>query len=370
MHVLRLLNHLDRSQFRLSVALAKAGGTYESALAEDVTVHALNPPGMRSSVLRMLRAIAPLRQLVQTEQPDILCAVQDHANLAAMWACRNLPHPPKLLLGVQNNVSALYNRRWHPLHWLMRSQMAALYPQADRIIALSHGVATDLQTLIPGICDRTEVIYNAGVDSKVLRGAEEPLLQTKPPQGEPLIVACGRLHQQKGFPYLLNAMRQVRNTISAHLWIVGEGPDRPALEAQIAQLGLTDCVRLVGFQNNPFQYMAAADVFVLSSLYEGFGNVIVEAMASGTAVVATDCPYGPAEIIEDGMSGILVPPADADALAQAILRVLTNPQSRQYLARNGKLRSQDFHASAIATSYGTLFQQVLDQQPDYQLMYK
>ncbi|HIK56795.1 MAG TPA: glycosyltransferase [Synechococcales cyanobacterium M55_K2018_004] len=369
MHLLRLLNHLDRKQFRLSVALAQTGGTYEASLAEDVTVHALNPSGIRSSTLRILRAIAPLRQLVQTEQPDILCAFQDHANLVAMWACRNLSHPPKLLLGVQNNVSALYSRRYHPLHLFVRSQMKALYPQADRIIALSHGVAIDLKEVIPEVGNLIEVIYNAGVDSKVVNGAKELLFETQPPQDEPLIVACGRLHPQKGFPYLLTAMRQIRNSIPAHLWIVGEGSERLALEAQIQQLGLTDCVRLVGFQKNPYQYMAAADVFVLSSLYEGFGNVVVEAMACGTPVVATDCPYGPGEIIEDGVSGLLVPPANADALAQSILRVLTDPGLQQDLSRNGQVRSQDFHAETIAASYANLFQQFFGSKAEYSASY-
>lgn len=358
MHVLRLLNHLDRNQFRLSVALAQGGETYESVLEEDVAVHPLNPPGINSSTLRMLRAIAPLRQLILTEQPDILCAFQDHANLAAMWACRNLSDRPKVLLGVQNNVSARYHRRWNPLHRLMRLQMRTLYPRADKIIALSQGVAMDLATIIPQVLPLTEVIYNAGVDNKVLNGAKEVPGEIMRPQNAPLIVACGRLHPQKGYSYLLNAIRHVRDVMPVNLWILGEGPERAALEAQIRKLELTDCVRLAGFQKNPYQYMAAADVFVLSSLYEGFANVVAEAMACAAPVIATDCPYGPGEIIEDGISGMLVPPANADTLAQTILQVLSSPELQQNLSGNGKLRSQDFHAKSISTSYANLFQQV------------
>ncbi len=110
-------------------------------------------------------------------------------------------------------------------------------------------------------------------------------------------------------------------------------------------------------------------LFVLSSLYEGFGNVVVEAMACGTPVVATDCPYGPGEIIEDGVSGLLVPPANADALAQSILRVLTDPGLQQDLSRNGQVRSQDFHAETIAASYANLFQQFFGSKAEYSASY-
>jgi len=101
--------------------------------------------------------------------------------------------------------------------------------------------------------------------------------------------------------------------------------------------------------------MATADVFVLSSLFEGFGNVIVEAMACGTPVIATSCPYGPPEIIKDGVNGILVPPGDEEALSQAIIWVLTDEVLKQRLSQNGKERSQDFNARTIAFLYGGLF---------------
>jgi glycosyltransferase involved in cell wall biosynthesis len=175
-----------------------------------------------------------------------------------------------------------------------------------------------------------------------------------------LLLACGRLKALKGFDYLIDALVAVRKTVPAHLWIVGEGEERSALELKIKRLGLEGCVRLVGFQENPFKYMAAADVFVLSSLYEGFGNVIVEAMACGVPVVATNCPYGPGEIIEDGKNGILAPPADAAALAAAILRVLKDEDIRKKLSIEGKNRASDFNAHTIAAAYGDLFLSVIN----------
>src|SRR6185369_7788029 len=176
----------------------------------------------------------------------------------------------------------------------------------------------------------------------------------------PLLVACGRLKALKGFDYLLDALVEVRKTIPASLWIIGEGEQRAALETKIKRLRLEDSVKLLGFQQNPFKYMAAADLFVLSSLYEGFGNVIVEAMACGVPVVATDCPYGPGEIIEDGKNGILAPPANALALAAAILRVLKDESMREKLSFEGRDRANDFDAQTIADAYGELFLKVVN----------
>lgn len=362
MHLLRVINALDRQGFAPSVALAQLGGSYEAALAEDVALHGLNPAGIRSSTVRMVRAIAPLRRLIQREQPDIVCSVQAHANVAAILACQGLSRRPKLLVCAQNSPFEQYSRPWHPLDRAMLALMTRLYPQADRIVALSQGVAGELAALVDRSASPSppiDVIYNAGVDEAVTRGAQAALdLRDRIPN-IPLLVACGRLHPQKGYPYLLEAVARVRETLPVHLWIVGEGPLRPVLERQIQQLGLTDAVRLLGFQTNPYQYMAAADLFVLSSLYEGFGNVIVEAMACGAPVLATDCPHGPAEILEQGQNGLLVLPADADALARHILKALQNPQLRERLARRGLARSQQFHATTIAQHYAAAFRRTL-----------
>jgi glycosyltransferase involved in cell wall biosynthesis len=364
MHLLRIINHLDRQQFRPSLALARSGGSYEPHLAEDVPVHYLNTGKLPSSTLQMARAILPLRHLIQTTQPDLVCSVMGHANTVATLATMALPQRPPLVLSVQNPPS-LQSKNWL-IKQLLLTLMPRLYPQADRIVALSQGVAADLRQRVPAVGDRIEVIPNAGLDDRVLAGARQPLPQTAIPR--PLIVACGRLTEQKGFPNLLQAFAQVRQQLPAQLWIVGEGPQRSVLQNQIQALGLSDCVTLLGFQPNPFQYMAAADLFVLSSLYEGFGNVIVEAMACGAAVVATDCPAGPRDIITPGVNGLLVPPANVEALSEAMITVLTDPTLRQRLAAGGQRRAQEFHSQTIAAAYGQLFSAVVQSaQPDRSL---
>ena len=137
-----------------------------------------------------------------------------------------------------------------------------------------------------------------------------------------MILGVGRLTQAKDFPTLIRAFALVRKKRAARLMILGEGEERPKLEALVRELGLEREVTLPGFVDNPYKYMKRAAVFVLSSKWEGFGNVLVEAMALGTPVVSTDCPSGPAEILENGRWGRLVPVGDVYALAEAIIETL------------------------------------------------
>lgn len=351
MHLLRVVNHLDRQKFQPAIAVVRSGGSYESALAPDVPLHVLKTGQLRSSTVQMLRSLRPLRALIRQEQPDIVCSLLGHANTIAALAIRNLPQRPKLVLGVQNPPS-LQSEVF--VNSVFRALIPYTYSQADRVIALSKGVAEDLLRFVPNI--RVDVIYNAGVDEQVIDGANQPLSGTIP---HPLIVTCGRLAEQKGYPYLLEAFAQVRRVMPASLWILGEGKLRSSIEQKIRSLGLTQDVKLLGFQSNPYQYMKAADVFVLASIYEGFGNVLVEAMACGTPVIATDCPSGPGEIITHNLNGILVPPADPFALSQAMLNVLSNPSLQHKFSIAGQRRAQDFQSQSIAASYSHLFQSLV-----------
>jgi glycosyltransferase involved in cell wall biosynthesis len=352
MNLLRVMNHLDRRLFRVSLAVTRAAGSFESALAGDVSRHVLETGARDSSTVRMMRSVIPLRRLIREQRPDVICSMMEMANVVNVLACRGLRPRPKIVLGVQTPPSISLRHDRHLVNRLLLTLIPRLYPQADKVIALSHGVAASVVALAPGVRDRIAVIYNAGVEDSLLEKAREPLAPGERPEGVPVVVACGRLKALKGFDYLIEALAQVRQTIAAELWIVGEGEERGRLEKLAARLGLGDRVRFLGFQSNPFKYMAAADVFALSSHFEGFGNVIVEAMACGTPVVSSDCPYGPGEIISEGENGLLVPVASASGLAGAILRILTDRELKEKLSRNGLKRAQDFHAGTIAASYG------------------
>ncbi|MCU0526340.1 MAG: glycosyltransferase [Elainella sp. Prado103] len=390
-HLLRLINHLDRQQVCPLLALTKAGGSYEVDLRRDVPIHFLKTGKIASSTLQMIRSIIPLRRLMQAEQPDLICSVMTHANLVAILATMGLKQPPKVVISVQNPPS-IQSKNWL-VKWFLLSLLPWLYPKADRTIALSEGVAVDLVQLVPQIRDRIQVIYNAGYDEQVLAAAQQPLpsdLQVP----HPLVVACGRLTPQKDFLTLLDAFAEVNRRRSvptvleprtvlaaqssipssslvaqpsnslqqaspAHLWIIGEGSQRLILEKKIRELDLEDRVKLLGFQQNPFQWMRSADIFVLSSIYEGFGNVLVEAMACGTPVIATDCPAGPREIIQHEVNGLLVPVGNVDAIANAIVHLLTYPKWREKLSDGGQVRAKKFHSQTIAMEYAAMFKEII-----------
>lgn len=346
-HLVRVANHLDRGRFRVSVASTRGGGSYEGELADDVDFHVLG-------VQRMLSAPRPLRALIRRLRPDVVCSVMDHANVAAVVACAGRGGPA-LVASLQDSVRLRLeiDGRNDLRARLLLASIPLVYPRADHIVALSEGVRRDLLQLVPGVESRSSVIHNAGLDGS--GGEAGPPVPR--PDG-PVLVASGRLTKQKGFPYLLEALRILRQRTPATLWLLGDGELRAELEAQAAALGIADAVRFLGFQADPHAFVRAADVFVLSSVLESFGNVIVEAMAVGTPVVATDCRYGPGEIIHDGQDGLLVPPRDPAAIAAAVQRLLDDDALRQRIAQAGRARARDFDANVIAERYGALFERV------------
>lgn len=353
-HAVRVINALERDSFSSSVAVARGGGEYECRL-HSAQVHRLTDvPEGGSSTLSLWRAGLPLRRLIERERPDVVCSVMGHANALTLWALREV-QPPRVVLCVQNNPRRAY-AGWSPLHAWVRRAMRRQYVRADAVIALSSGVAQVLEQMAPDIAGRIEVIGNAAVDDAVLSARGAPCPRPRP--GGRLLVACGRLHEQKGYPVLLAALAQLQEHEPVHLWIVGQGPERARLERLARKLGLRERVWFAGFQPNPYPFMAAADAFVLSSLYEGFGNVLVEAMACGVPVVSSDCPYGPAEIIEHEINGLLTPVGDAPALAAALRRLLDDRALSDRLRAAGQRRALAFSDQVVAARYGAVFERL------------
>jgi glycosyltransferase involved in cell wall biosynthesis len=277
---------------------------------------------------RVLLALPGLAAWLRRERPRVLLAAMDHANLVAIWARRlaGADARVRLAVSVRSQLStAAANEpslRGRTLPRLARW----FYPWADDVIAVSQGVADDLVHVV-GLADaRISVIPNPVVtdDLDTLTGA--PLAHPWFAPGQPpVVLAAGRLTRQKDFPTLLCAFAQLVPRRDLRLVILGEGPDRAALAAQLDALGLGERVALPGFDDNPFRWMSRARLFVLSSAWEGLPGVLIQAMACGTPVVSTDCPSGPREVLDDGRFGPLVPVGDAQALAAAIEQTLDAP---------------------------------------------
>lgn len=308
--VVTLLRHLDRSLFDLHLALLAGVGPYLKEVPEDVPIHDLKVFRVRRSPLAMIRLVRKLR-------PDIVLSTPRQVNVALGFVRSWLPRNVRILMREESSVApelaekSSCPRVWS---WLYRH----FYVKADTVICVSDYILNELAEDFAVPRNKMVRIYNP-VDIDAVRKLAE--LGGSPYVGAgPHLVAAGRLTWQKGFDVLLDAMALVRKTLpGARLTILGDGPLQSELEDRRERLGLTDVVRFAGFQSNPFPYLKHANLFVHSARYEGLGNVILEALAVGTLVVATDSPGGVREILGGSSVGILVPHSDARLLAQGIV---------------------------------------------------
>ena len=229
------------------------------------------------------------------------------------------------------------------------------YSRADAIVATSQGVADDLTANYGVPRPKIRILHNPVDLDAIVQQAGEPIAPELT-SDKPVVAAAGRLAGVKNYPLLIGAIAELKPTTPVHVWILGEGPERGRLEALAQERGVGSLVRLLGFQQNPWRYIARADVFALTSSYEGFGNVLIEAMACGTPVVATRS-VGTVEIIEDGVNGLLVDPSPA-AVAAAIDRLLGDADLRERLIARARKDVEHYALPRVAARYQQLFEQV------------
>jgi glycosyltransferase involved in cell wall biosynthesis len=305
----------------------------------------LRPVLLPISASSKVRYLPDLVRYLRRERPQVLLSAMTDLNLAVLWARRLAGVPTKLVISEHITLSQSVQSGGNRRKWRYRflpPLVARTYPWAEAIIAVSAGVANDLSTVAEIPRERILTIYNPVVtpdlEEKSRALCDHPWYA---PGSPPVLLAVGRLAAQKDFPTLLRAFAQVRRVRPVRLLLLGEGEDRTKLEALVRELGVAADVALPGFVLNPFKYMARAAVLVLSSLYEGLPTVVIEALACGCPVVSTDCPSGPAEILEGGRYGALVPVGDDAALAEAIMATLDVPRDRNRLRERAALFSAD-----------------------------
>ena len=339
-----LLRHMARKKFRPSLALFTREGIFLEEIPPDVRVYDV---GERSPY-NVLRTAARLRRVIREANPSVILSILKHPNLVSLAVCRASFRDIPVVVNDQTTLTPIL--RGDRGRLLKRFLHRRLYPRARGIIAVSCGVREDLERRFRISDDLIKTINNPCDIERVQRLArEQPDLPID--WSVPTVVAAGRLTEQKGFRYLLQAFAAVANKRPCQLLILGEGEDRPALSRQAKDLRIADRVLMLGFQRNPFACMARGRMFVLSSVWDEVGNVIVEAMACGIPVVSTDCPSGPGEIITHGLNGLLVPPGDPDALAAAIERVLMDQALAKRLAEAGLARVRAFSPEIIVRQY-------------------
>nr|WP_255483538.1 glycosyltransferase [Rhodanobacter sp. A1T4] len=283
------------------------GGPLRPLVPDMVTLHELIDAGDAPKGLALAwKALPKLASLISTVKPHAVLSTMTGTNLLVVLACMRARIRTRVVL---REASSLVNTK----SALKRQAMRWLYRHAAGLVAVSSGVARDLRGL--GLADdRIHVIRNP-VDVERLRQLAAvglpPLMQDK----TPYVVSLGRLTEAKDFPTLLRAYATSALRDSHYLIIVGEGEQRANLENLMRDLGLADRVLLMGAMDNPYRVLADASLHILSSRWEGYPNVLLEALALGVPVVSTDCPHGPREILDGGRYGRLVPVGDVAALA-------------------------------------------------------
>jgi glycosyltransferase involved in cell wall biosynthesis len=347
--VVHLLNGLDRTRFAPHLYLFKREGIYLDDLQPDVPIIS---PDVKYK-FEWPRVLLHLRQKVLSMQPDITFSNMWAESISLINVCKTLPrsHRPKVVIGVQNNPRFYGKWKIRTIQWL-RSNI-------DCIVACSQGVQKGLVEIHHSFSD-ARVIPNSVNLQGIRELAQEPVEHPWLDDSTPILVAVGRLVEQKGFPYLLSAIKRLNKRTPVHLWILGKGPLKSALEKQAESLDVGDNVQFLGFQSNPFKYMARSNLFVLSSLWEGLPSVLVEAMGLGLPVVSTRAPYGPQDVIQDGVNGFLVPVADPEAMADSIEYLLHNPDELIRIQEAGKSWVEEkFSASYMTRQFEELFVDVL-----------
>lgn len=286
-------------------------------------------PGGGNAVTRNIRRISALRRIIRTEDPDVVIGFMREANFRVILASLGLR--AKTIVSVRNTPAIAYEGCAGKLiaRWLL--------PIADGCVFQTKDAR---EFFPPRLQQKSAVIPNA---------VRESFFSTQRLPERHRIAALGRLTQQKNYPMLIQAFSKVTETLpDAVLQIYGEGELSREIDGLISQMGLQDKVKLMGRTNDVQKVHETADLFVLSSDYEGMPNSLMEAMAAGVPVISTDCPCGgPKTLIENGKSGLLVPVGDADVMADAILRVLSDDALKAKLAAGAKEGARKFAPEII-----------------------
>jgi glycosyltransferase involved in cell wall biosynthesis len=343
--VINLLRQMATNPLlQIDLVLSKAKGPYLSGVPKQVNVVELHSS-------RQIASLYPLTRYLNKDKPDYLVSHLSHVNVIALLAKQFANVSIKVIV-VEHNTFSKSDPDTNIKGKVLRCFMRRLYPHACQVIAVSNGSARDLELELKLPADSVKTIYNPIVDDLLFCQASQAVEHLWFIEHSiPIIISAGRLTKQKDFVTLIKAFRLLRLEKPAKLVILGEGELRGQLEALVKEYNLTKDVWMPGFVANPLAFISKADVFVMSSQWEGFGNVLVEALACGCPVVATDCQHGPREILSDGQYGILTPVDDFKGLAEAIYKSLNIFTDKNRLIK----RANDFTIEIATQKYLQLF---------------
>lgn len=341
-----LANAFCAQGLQVDVVLVDAKGAFLSVLDKRIHVVDLKKSSASASLFS-------LAGYLKTTRPQALLCALDYANVIATMAWLFAGKPCRIFLSEHSTPSMLMKQSSAFIRGVLPLLMKHLYRCADRIVAVSDGVAADLSAFIQLSPQHICTIYNPVDLAQIRQAALLPLSDDwLQPDAAPVFVAVGRLSTEKNFPMLIEAFEQCRAIHQCRLIILGEGPARSALEQQIAVSHFRGDIRLAGFCSNPYAYMRNAAALILSSNTEGLPTVLMEALACNTQIIATDCPHGPSEILQQGRWGTLVPVGDVQAMAQAMSAYLQQPSCFAVAERAEAFNIKNAAAQYIQLMFG------------------
>jgi glycosyltransferase involved in cell wall biosynthesis len=344
------------------VMLSLAGGFAEKGLKVDLVLVRLEgdylsliSPNIRLINLSSHRLITSLPLLIsylRKNRPKILISALEDPNSIAILAKMLARVPTRVVVTIHNPLLPTYEKSTELKRKLTPFFVRWLFPFADEIVSVSQGVA-DGVAKISGLSPKDmTVIYNPIFTPELLKKIHEPVNHPWLSDGQtPVILGVGRLSQEKDFPTLIRAFALVKKQCPVKLMILGQGEELAYLESLVTELNLVDDVAFLGFVANPYAYMQKAKMLVMTSLFEGFGNVLVEGMIAGIPVVSTDCECGPSEILAEGKYGKLAGVGDIQGLATAMIDTLAQSLDPELLRQRG----QEFSLEAALVKYQNLF---------------
>ena len=357
--MIEIANELAAQGYKIDLLMLKPVGPLESHVGAGVRVISLDRR-------RMILSLFPLWKYLRLERPEALLSIDEFTSLLALMARPSSSPGTRVVLRVGNMLSEL-SGRYQGKSKLLPFFVRRLYKKADCVIANSQGVARDIEQVCRVPKERIRVIFNPKDLSEIRSLAAEPvdidwLMEN---HQHPAVVWFGRLREQKNLPMLLRAFAAAQKQVESRLVIVGQGREQGRLEALAAELGVRERVLFAGYQDNPYKFLAKADIYAASSLWEGLPNALIEALVCAVPSIAADCDSGPREIlapdtdpfkrIKSGVEwakyGALVPVNGEQELAEALSVLLKNKARRESYALLGTERSAAFDYRDIIGAY-------------------
>lgn len=354
--MLTVANSLAKRDYSVQLVVGNAKGGFRPDVSDSVELLDLDVPA--TPIAPTVGALAPFYRYLNRENPGVVISSMIHVNDVLLLAWKLSDAASRMVVTEHNNPTE--NMRESIKNRVLYRAAYFEYPWADRLVAVSDGVADSLSEVLDVPREEIVRIYNPVVSDDLKAKSSQHADHTWFDGEDPVLLNVGRLTEQKNQALLLEAFSRVRDRSDAKLIIVGKGKKERSLRDLAEALGIEDHVDIVSWVDNPYAFMASADVFVLSSRHEGLPTVLIEALACGCQVVSTDCPSGPREILDDGKYGTLVENYSPEALSEAIEEQIRDPIDEDAL----RARGDDFSVERCIENYDRLIDDLLrSEQP-------